>query len=569
MQLPSDLSSRIVDSVFFEIFIYDKHGQFVFINKAAIPEENLRNNFFQKTEWELCDWYQYSSKIAENRMAVIEQVFNTGDQFQKEEIFPLTGSKKKFYLQTYAPIFGNNGEIEYVIRYANDISDRVLVQKEFEYLANHDPLTGLPNRRLFYHKLESIIETNEQLAAVILLDLDRFKVINDTLGHVAGDSLIRSVAGRLLQNIQTEQNTVLARLGGDEFAIAMSHVSDEIKIRNFANKVIQMFQEPFILKEHELFITTSVGVYSFLTESGNETPDSLIHKSDIAMYHAKEGGRNKFNIYLPGMESKTENIFSIETKIYRGLRNKEFSVDFQPKIDTKTFRIRGAEALIRWKKESKIPVRDFIQIAEGSKLINLLGNYVLDEVLDFLAKNKSYLDKKFSVAINLSENQFMDEEFIPSLIQKAGSNKVDLDKIEIEIKENIIMKNVDKSIDKINSFRKLGLKVAIDDYGSGSSSLSYLRNCPIDVINIDKSFISHINENYQDAAITGAIISMAQQLKIKVSAEGVETKEQLLFLNYLRCDYLQGFVFGQPMSRSEFEKYIQSIPDYRNLFDEE
>ncbi len=563
MQVPEKFTDKVLDSLYFEIFVYDPQGKIVYINKSTIPEE-VRKNFLNSTEYDLASFYKYPLEIAKNRVETINHVFLTGERCQREEEI-LTQNLKKFYLQTYVPIIGETQKIDYVIRYALDISDKVLVQKEFEYLATHDSLTGLPNRRLFYQKLEQALKIKQNIS-ILLLDLDRFKLINDTLGHVFGDELIRLVAGRLLANIPQEKNLILARLGGDEFGILILETNEEI-LHDFASRVVKIFREPFAIRDQELFITTSVGVYYFSTIQENISIDSIIHKADIAMYYSKESGRNQYTIYTSGMENKTENIFHIETKILQALRSKDFSVYLQPKISVQNCKISGAEALLRWEKES-IPVGDFIRISEGSKLISLLGNVVIDESLKFLSKNKNFINKNFFIGINLSENQLFDEEFLPSFVEKVKFYQVDFSQIELEIKENIIMKNIDKSLEKICLLKDLGVKVSIDDYGSGSFSLSYLKNCPIDIINIDKSFIKNINENYQDAAITGAIISMAQKLNIKVSAEGVETKDQLLFLKYLRSDYMQGFIFSKPMPILEFEKYLLNSPDYTNLFQE-
>jgi len=563
MQVPERFTDKVLDSLYFEIFVYDKQGKIVYINKSTIPEE-VRKNFLNSTEYDLASFYKYPLEIAQNRIETINHVFLTGERCQKEEEI-LTQDSKRFYLQTYVPILGENQNVDYVIRYALDISDKVLVQREFEYLANHDSLTGLPNRRLFYKKLEQALKIKQNIS-ILLLDLDRFKLINDTLGHIFGDELIRLVAGRLLANIPQEKNLIVARLGGDEFGILILETNEEI-LHDFASRIVKIFREPFAIRDQELFITTSVGVYYFSTIQENISIDSVIHKADIAMYHSKESGRNQYTIYTFGMENKTENTFHIETKILQALRNKDFSVYFQPKISVQNCKISGAEALLRWEKES-IPVVDFIRISEGSKLISLLGNVVIDESLKFLSKNKNFINKNFFIGINLSENQLFDEEFISSFVEKVKFYQVDFSQIELEIKEHIIMKNIDKSLEKICLLKDLGVKVSIDDYGSGSFSLSYLKNCPIDIINIDKSFIKNINENYQDAAITGAIISMAQKLNIKVSAEGVETKDQLLFLKYLRSDYMQGFIFAKPMPIVDFEKYLLNSPDYTNLFQE-
>ena len=563
MQVPERFTDKVLDSLYFEIFVYDKQGKIVYINKSTIPEE-VRKNFLNSTEYDLASFYKYPLEIAQNRIETINHVFLTGERCQKEEEI-LTQDSKRFYLQTYVPILGENQNVDYVIRYALDISDKLLVQRKFEYLANHDSLTGLPNRRLFYKKLEQALKIKQNIS-ILLLDLDRFKLINDTLGHIFGDELIRLVAGRLLANIPQEKNLIVARLGGDEFGILILETNEEI-LHDFASRIVKIFREPFAIRDQELFITTSVGVYYFSTIQENISIDSVIHKADIAMYHSKESGRNQYTIYTFGMENKTENTFHIETKILQALRNKDFSVYFQPKISVQNCKISGAEALLRWEKES-IPVVDFIRISEGSKLISLLGNVVIDESLKFLSKNKNFINKNFFIGINLSENQLFDEEFISSFVEKVKFYQVDFSQIELEIKEHIIMKNIDKSLEKICLLKDLGVKVSIDDYGSGSFSLSYLKNCPIDIINIDKSFIKNINENYQDAAITGAIISMAQKLNIKVSAEGVETKDQLLFLKYLRSDYMQGFIFAKPMPIVDFEKYLLNSPDYTNLFQE-
>lgn len=556
----------VLDRIKTEIYVYNASKNFEYLNEAAL-QASLGNQVLGKTDLELCSHLGISSEVASERLKKLELVFETKSALTSEECIHYSNGTVRYFIQYYIPILNENNRVQFVIRQAIDVSEKVLIQKEFEYLANHDPLTGLPNRRLLFQTLEQRLNLHNELIGILLLDLDRFKLVNDTLGHSYGDELIRSVTGRLLNYVASIENSLLARLGGDEFVIACFDLKSIEELENISKKLISLFEKPFSLRDQQIFITTSIGVYSFYTGNETETVESVIHKADASMYSAKENGRNFYCFYKEGMKSKNQSLFSIESQIYNSLVNEGFTIALQPKIFSHNGKITGAEVLLRWKNEELYPIYDVIQAADTTHLINQIGYYSIGLLFHFISENKSLLsDLNFTV--NLTETQFYDPNLVNILIENSTKYDVPLNKIELEIKENTIMKNTKRSTERINILRRTGVKVGIDDYGSGSSSLSYLKECKIDFINIDKSFVKDITENTQDAAITSAIATMAHKLQITICAEGIENKEQALFLKYLKCHLLQGFYFSYPLKKDDFSNLIQSEITYLPLLAE-
>jgi diguanylate cyclase (GGDEF)-like protein len=570
-----EIYSKILNNLSLEVVFYNRDGKIEFINEMAEKNESRRLSSIGKSEAEFCEAKGISSEIAQNRVEKIQYVFEMKVKIDFEEIFVLPqDGDKHYYFQELIPIFERNGDFRGVLRQGTNITWRKKIESEFEYLAFHDSLTGLPNRRYLYKELENLQTTKlhkPTSVCIMLLDLDRFKAINDTLGHMTGDELIRSVAGRILKLFSDKRYpTIVSRLGGDEFVIAIIGIEDYASIEDLASKIIESFRFPFSLISHELFVTTSIGIYQYNTAETKEDPEAIIHKADIAMYNAKEMGRNKYKFFVKGMKTKAQNVFSLETKLYRAYKNDEFILVYQPKIDTQTQKINSLEALLRWNKDGNlISPSEFLFHSEDTELFNMIGAKVFQMAFKAASKLHEKTGKEIRISINLSENQFFDEKLITNLLNYSKQTGSKTDWIDVEVKENIIMKNIDLSSKIIHQLHEIGVRIAIDNFGTGSSSLSKLKNTLIDIINIDKSFIKNITDSYQDAAITGAIVSMAQSLKIKVNAEGIENKDQLLFLKYLKCDMMQGFIFSKPIVLEEAEKLLISHPDYSEYFKEE
>ncbi|MCB1180148.1 MAG: EAL domain-containing protein [Leptospiraceae bacterium] len=569
-----DIVQNILDNISNEVVLYDLNKKIIYLNETVEKDSIKRENYIGKTELEFSLLIGVNQKIAEKRSKKLDEVFEKKEKLIFEEKIKLSGETENIFLtQELIPIYKRSNEFIGVLRKTTDITQNRKIELEFEYMAFHDSLTGLPNRRFLYKELENYLNSDliKKRFSIYLLDLDRFKAINDTLGHVVGDELIRSVAGRIINLIsKNDYKAFVSRLGGDEFVIVIFDLVDEKLLEGFASQIINSFKNPFNLVNHELFITTSIGVYNFISEGKNEDLDSIIHKADVAMYNAKEFGRNKYRIFYEGMRTKTENVFVLETKMYRAYKKNEFFMVYQPKIDVKTKKIRSVESLLRWNNDGEIILpKDFLSGIEDTELFILIGKKILDFAYEAIYKLNLVSKSDIRVSINLSENQFFDEELLPNILDTSSKYNISPYLLEIEVNENIIMKNIRVSSDIINRLHNIGVRIAIDNFGSGSSSLGKLKNTPIDIINIDKSFIRNITDNYQDAAITGAIISMAQRLNVKVNAEGIENRDQLLFLNYLKCDYMQGYLFSYPMNYKEIEKLIISDPEFSNLFSED
>ncbi len=453
---------------------------------------------------------------------------------------------------TYIPISTDKNVIGiYII--AKDITKKKQSEEMIHYLAYHDTLTGLPNRRLFNERLQHELEKAkryQQPLAVMFIDLDRFKYINDSLGHTMGDFLLKEVANRLKRIIRT--GDTISRLGGDEFTIILSDSTLE-ETKNAANRILDLFAQPFIIEGQEYVVTPSIGISLYPTDG--EDIETLIKNADTAMYHTKEEGKNNFRFYTHEMNQAISRKMLLEKDLRKALKNNEFEIYYQPQINTLNKGIIGIEALIRWKhpKMGLISPGEFIPLAEETGLIIPIGEWVLHAAI---AQNKAWQLAGFSpmkVAVNLSILQFQDKSLVYAVDKALNEVKLDPKYLELEITESVAMTNVDFVIKKLNELKKLGIQISIDDFGTGYSSLSYLKKFPIDTLKIDQSFMRQMTESSDDAAIVRAIIAMAHSLNLKVVAEGVENESQMSFLHKLQCIQQQGYLFSKPIPVNEFE----------------
>lgn len=546
-----------LDKVDLGIVIYDSELKIIYLNRAEEPDNLIRASLIGKTDFDWCHKKSLNLEIAKERERFIRKAIEQKEAIEFEEKLEVNG-EIKYFQRVLSPNFDSNNQLINIIRQGRDITEMKKAILDLEYTANHDSLTGLPNRRLLYLKLSSELSNPARKDILIfLLDLDRFKTINDTLGHMIGDILIKSVANRILDLLTPHSNYLVSRLGGDEFVVVFFQEDAGAMKAAYAKKILDCFGEPFHLGEHELFITTSIGVYVHLPTNSDLDIDSIIKHADIAMYKAKEAGRNKFRIYSPGMDLKVANKFTIETKLNQAIRNKEFLLHFQPRMSSLSKSVHSVEVLLRWNLNSEIlKTASFFETMEESGVLLLLTEWILKEaILENLEWQKQGLGK-IPISINLSERQFYDDNLLDLIQNIVVNTNFSLDLLELEINENSIMKNPELSEDILKNIRKLGIKITLDDFGSGYSSLGKLKDYPIHTINVSKSLVRGVIENYQDAAVASAIVSMAHKLNIKVNAEGIETMEQLEFMRYLRCEYFQGFLFARPMSGLEIRKFI-------------
>lgn len=460
-----------------------------------------------------------------------------------------------------------NNEYGEVVRYvatSQDITKRKQAEAHIEHLAYHDDLTGLANRRLLLAHLEKMIAScvrHENVSALLLLDLDHFKDLNDSLGHPIGDELLRQVAARLIGMVREED--IVARLGGDEFVILLSNMGhDELvvgfEVQRIVDKIRQCLSEHYNLSGNRCYINVSVGV--ILVSENTQNVDDVFKHADSALYNAKEKGRNTVSFYEPSMQAEVDRRLSISEGLREALNNNQFVLHYQPQLDSNN-RLSGAEALIRWNhpENGLIPPNDFISVAEETGLIIEVGNWVIQEAVQQIGVwHKAGLCKKniLRLAINVSPQQFHQENFVEQVLDILKKAEVSPDCIELEITESLLMQNCDEVIDKIKRLRANHIRIAIDDFGTGYSSLAYLKQLPLDQLKIDQSFVRDIVENGSDAMIVETIISIAAHMDLEVIAEGVETKAQLDFLIDKGCQNFQGYYFSRPLKADDFEKYV-------------
>src|SRR5438132_6882661 len=432
-----------------------------------------------------------------------------------------------------------------------------LATVEMERLAYHDAMTGLPNRPLYIDRLILALaqaSRSNQRLAVFFLDLDRFKDINDSLGHSIGDSLLKAVAERIRRCVR-EGDTV-ARFGGDEFTLLIPRIEQVEDAAKIAQKILETLKIPFIVGERELFVTTSIGISVYPNDGAD--PETLLRNADTAMYRAKDSGRDNYQLYAPAMNARALERLALENLLRKALSQKELVLFYQPVVDVMTKAIVGVEALIRWKHPEMglLSPAHFISTAETSGLIVPIGNWVTRTACHQIKVWQKRIDRDLTVAVNLSARQFQQPNIVEEIARALEETDLDPESLELEITESNAMQNAENTIYTLRELKALGVRIAMDDFGTGYSSLNYLKRFPIDILKLDQSFVREVNHDATDAAIVSAVISMAHSLDLKVIAEGVETEEQLAFLTKQRCDRIQGYLFSAPLAPDQLEAYL-------------
>ncbi|WP_077213142.1 EAL domain-containing protein [Bacillus dakarensis] len=461
--------------------------------------------------------------------------------------------KRLFFNVTFMPIILDK-QIKGVYSIGKDITEQKTIQEMNAYLAHHDELTKMPNRRWIDQKLrESLIvaEQNNTQVAVLFIDLDRFKYINDSLGHLFGDRLLELISNRILDVMK--ENQFAARMGGDEFMVVLPEITGHDEVIDLANNLLQNLAAPLYLEDYELFVSASIGI-SMYPQSGT-TAVELMKKADVALYKAKEVGRDMFQIYDHSMDKSNIKSLLLERDLRKAVLNNEFIAYFQPKVDAITGRTIGAEALIRWMHPEigYISPGEFIPLAEETGLIIPIGKWMKRRVCEQLAAWREAGIPLIPISVNISSTRFLQKRFSEEVRLLLEEYQLDGKWLEFEITENSLMKNEEYILQTLHEFKGMGIKIFIDDFGTGYSSFHYLKTFNLDGIKIDMSFIQNISSQSENAGITAAMIKMAQHLKMDVIAEGVETKEELSFLLEEGCRYVQGFYFGKPCPIGEFE----------------
>ena len=532
---------------------------------AKFPEENpnpvLRISmdacllYANGQSQELIDYWKIAigDRLPSPWSEVVENVCETNVSAEQEI---------EFHDKTYSLIFHFEPEAGYVNIYGRDITERKRAEERIRHLANHDDLTGLPNRALFHDRLQQVLRNerrkrgnDKSLGAVHLVDLDHFKDVNDTLGHPVGDALLQAIAGRLKDCVR-ETDTV-ARLGGDEFAIIQSGLNDADGVATLAHKATHALAEPFEIDGHSIHSSTSIGVTVFPDDASDAA--QILRNADMALYRAKGEGRGKYCFYTEEMNQDVQRRRTIERDMRRAIEEDEFVLYYQPKFNVQENRISGMEALIRWQhpEHGFLSPAEFIPIAEKSKLIVPIGEWALRRAC---AQNKSLLEKGLQpvkTAVNLSAVQLRDKQ-LPRLVQDVlDENRLDPRYLELEITENVAMDDAEATIATFRELTDLGVSLAIDDFGTGYSSLSYLKSFPVQRVKIDKAFVDDIGTDLNPGAIARAVTTLGHSFGMEVTAEGVETEDQLEILKALGCEEIQGYLISRPLPMDDLVSYLQ------------
>lgn len=467
-------------------------------------------------------------------------------------------------------LYSDFNEPEILLGAVQDVTELKIAEEEIRLLAFYDGLTGLANRMLFQDKLSHEIQAakrNKEKLALLYLDLDQFKNVNDTFGHHFGDLLLKKISEVLKKCIRgsdiasrlgdSSQDTVIARLGGDEFTVLLTDIKQPEYAALVARRILRATSNYLTLEGHEIAITTSIGI-SIYPLDGTDS-DILLKNADTAMYHAKNKGRNNYQFFVKELNIAAVERFNLERDISKAIERNDFSLYYQPKVNLKSLKITGAEALIRWKHSQRGMVSPgvFIPIAEESGLINIIDQWVFTSAC---SQWKLWIDEKLTpgiLAVNLSGRHFGQENLIKSIEQNLNEIEIPPEDIEIEITENILMNNTESTVATLNRIRKLGIFIALDDFGTGYSSLSYLSSFQVNTIKIDRSFVTGCVENRSNLIIIKAIIAIGHSLGMKIVAEGIETAEELALLQHLGVDEAQGYYFSPPIPAVDFQKLLR------------
>lgn len=460
------------------------------------------------------------------------------------------------------PVFDDDGSFRGYRGIGQDITARRQSEERVHFLATHDSLTELPNRFMFHQILDVAIKSAaryDRVLAVLFIDLDRFKNINDTLGHDAGDQLLQTISQRFNQKVRSSD--VVARLGGDEFVVLLQEIKSAEEAGLIAQKLIAAAVEPVCVLGQECRVTASIGICMYPADADDS--QSLMKHADIAMYRAKEEGKNTYQFYSPNLQARTLERLDLENNLRKAVEQNQLFLHYQAKRDLKTGAVSGAEALVRWQHPTLgvVPPNDFIPLAEESGLIVPIGRWVLNTACRQGAQWHRQGLLPASLSVNLSPRQFYDDQLIDDIRQALETSELPPEKLELEITESMVMQNTNRAIDILKGIKALGVRLAVDDFGVGYSSLAQIKRFPIDTLKVDSSFIRDIPGNAEDKAITQAIIAMGKSLSLTVIAEGVESEPQERFLKDHDCDQSQGFYFSKPLTVADFEALLKKVPD--------
>ncbi|UOF92584.1 EAL domain-containing protein [Fodinisporobacter ferrooxydans] len=484
--------------------------------------------------------------------AVLEQIKTMAVSPQEPiEIKVVCMDKKEVYIQIFTLPIRFNGKSAVQVVF-NDITERKTTDEKIRYLAFHDALTGLPNRKMMHSHLRDALKSRQthESVAVMFIDLDSFKHINDTLNHTVGDEVLKDVAQRLQACVF--DSGIACRMGGDEFAIILPNVTNMNIVQGIADGILKQLRKPLFIEDRILRVTASIGI-SFAPDHGEQV-EPLIRSADIAMYAAKERGKNKFYVYTQELHNEYSRRLEIENALREAVENEQFEIFYQPIIDVKTGHVASLEALIRWNRPEYgfVSPTEFIPIAEETGQIISIGRWVARSVCRQIKNWQQLGYSLVPISINVSGMDFQLPDFMERFKEIVNEGEIDPKWIEIEITESALMNDIQHAMQTLKDLKEMGVRCAMDDFGTGYSSLSYLRKFPVDKLKIDRSFVKDIS-NQENQAILRNIIQLARNLRLLVVAEGVETQEELRFLQSEMCDYVQGYLYSQPISAAGIE----------------
>jgi diguanylate cyclase (GGDEF)-like protein/PAS domain S-box-containing protein len=578
----SPLLSRIIKKSFFQMKLSETIYRFIFDSSPiGMGVVSLKGHWLQ-TNKALCHILGYSKKQLQsmnfqNTLHPDDPLENLKDMHQlKEGIKPFIQLEQRFItndrtvtwiLLTISLIRNNKGIPLYYIVQLQDINDKRKTENELSYKAYFDALTGLFNRNQLEHSLQSSISSalrHQKRFTIFYIDLDYFKKINDHLGHDTGDQLLKIVGERLKHNIR--QTDIAARIGGDEFILVLNGVNSPETAAIFAEKIIDILIKPIKIKEHELLITASIGI-SFYPLDGADF-NSLIKSADLALYKAKENGRNNYQFCTPEMNNEIKEKINFKHALETALENHEFHLVYLPKLDVKKNTITGFEALLRWKnqKYGDVSPNKIIPLADEMGIISKLSQWIIETALEKAKIWQQYgLSQPTKIAINISARHYMENQFVDNILQILNNTHLPPEYLQLEINENLIMRDPTYSLKVIQKLKNNGIQIIIDNFGTGYSSLNYLHQFSVDYIKIDRHFTQSIHLNDNQVLFLTALVDLAKNLNIKTLAEGVESNEQMELLARIGCDEIQGFYISQPILADDIPLFLENHAKVEHL----
>ncbi|WP_431810385.1 EAL domain-containing protein [Lysinibacillus capsici] len=460
---------------------------------------------------------------------------------------------------TIVCVTNDEGEVTNYCGIFTDLSERKIVENELEKRLLTDSLTDVSNRFAYIERMDNLLESTSAIShsvqhAIYFLDLDRFKQINDTLGHAVGDSILIEVANRLKKLLKNKD--IIARYGGDEFVITLTNVKNVKEAAKFAEQIISSIEQPMMINDQEVFISTSIGISVYPVDSKNT--EELINCADRAMTYSKKNELNGYSFYFDELQTDAQRVLLLDSELRRAIENREFELHFQPKISMENEQIQGLEALVRWNSERLgfVSPAEFITYAEDTGLIIPLSELIIEKACEAVIQMQQY-GWKTPVAINISSIHFKQQNFLESIQTILERYNMPANNFEIEVTERTVMNSANETVSKLVRLKQLGFKISIDDFGTGYSSLSYLVRFPLDCLKIDRSFIQHIGSLDEKQAVVDAIIQMSHRLKMKVVAEGVEQAQQVDILRKMNCDIIQGYYYSKPLPLNELMEFME------------